>query len=42
MNLLFIGDVVGKGGREAGKQLVPELRREFNCQFGVATVSSSS
>lgn len=35
MNMLFIGDVVGKGGREAVKQLVPELRREFNCQFVV-------
>jgi metallophosphoesterase (TIGR00282 family) len=33
MNLLFIGDVVGKGGRKAIKELVPELRREFNCQF---------
>jgi len=31
MNLLFIGDIVGKGGRKAVKQLVPELRREFNC-----------
>ena len=35
MNILFIGDVVGKGGREAVRQLVPELRREFNCQFVV-------
>ena len=35
MNLLFIGDVVGKGGRRAVKELVPELRREFNCQFCV-------
>lgn len=33
MNLLFIGDVVGKGGRRAIKEIVPELKREFNCQF---------
>ena len=35
MNLLFVGDIVGKGGRRAVKELVPELRREFNCQFCV-------
>lgn len=35
MNLLFAGDIVGKGGREAVKELLPELRREFNCQFCV-------
>ncbi|MDD5728186.1 MAG: TIGR00282 family metallophosphoesterase [Victivallales bacterium] len=36
MNLLFIGDIVGRGGREAVKRMVPELRREFNCQFCIA------
>ncbi len=36
MNLLFIGDIVGKGGREAVRELVPQLRREFNCQFVIA------
>ena len=35
MNLLFVGDIVGKGGRKAIKHLVPELRQEFNCQFCV-------
>jgi metallophosphoesterase (TIGR00282 family) len=33
MNLLFIGDVVGKGGRTAVNALVPELRRKYNAQF---------
>ena len=33
MNFIFLGDVVGKGGRVAVKQLVPELKREFNAQF---------
>ena len=36
MNLLFIGDIVGKGGRKAVLELAPELRREFNCSFCVA------
>ncbi|MCI5779357.1 MAG: YmdB family metallophosphoesterase [Lentisphaeria bacterium] len=35
MNLIFLGDVVGKGGRNAVKKLLPELRREFNAQFAV-------
>ena len=35
MNLIFLGDVVGKGGRNAVKQLLPELKREFNAQFAV-------
>ncbi len=36
MNLLFIGDIVGKGGRKAVKKLVPELRQKFGCVFCVA------
>ena len=35
MNLIFLGDVVGKGGRAAVKRLIPELKREFNAQFVV-------
>ena len=42
MNMLFIGDVVGKGGREAVKRLVPELRREFNCQFVVVNAENAA
>lgn len=33
MNFLFVGDVVGKGGRMALKQLIPQLRQEFNVAF---------
>jgi metallophosphoesterase (TIGR00282 family) len=40
MNLLFIGDVVGKGGRTAVKELVPELRRQYNCSFCIANVEN--
>ena len=42
MNLIFIGDVVGRGGREAVKKLVPELRREFNAQFVVVNAENSA
>lgn len=35
MKFLFIGDVVGKGGREALKKLVPLLRQEYHVAFVV-------
>ena len=34
--LLFIGDIVGHGGREAVKTLVPQLREEFGCSLCIA------
>ncbi len=40
MNLLFIGDIVGKGGRKAVLELAPVLRREFNCSFCVANAEN--
>lgn len=42
MKLLFFGDVVGKGGREALKLAVPELRRKFNAQFVIANGENSA
>ncbi len=36
MKILLIGDIVGKGGRRAVCDLVPQLRREFDCGFCVA------
>jgi 2',3'-cyclic-nucleotide 2'-phosphodiesterase len=42
MNILFIGDVVGKGGRNAVKKLVPEIRQEFNCSFCIANGENSA
>ena len=36
MNALFIGDIVGKGGRRAVNALVPQLRQEYGCCFCVA------
>lgn len=40
MNLLFIGDIVGKGGRKAAKELIPELRREFDCSFCIVNAEN--
>jgi metallophosphoesterase (TIGR00282 family) len=36
INLLFVGDIVGKGGRRAVRELVPELRELYECAFVVA------
>ncbi|MCQ2378766.1 MAG: YmdB family metallophosphoesterase [Victivallaceae bacterium] len=42
MKILFIGDVVGKGGREAVRRLVPDLRREFNAQLVIVNGENSA
>ena len=42
MKLLFIGDIVGKGGRETVRNLVPELRRELGVSFVVANAENSA
>ena len=42
MNMLFLGDVVGKGGRTAVKKLLPDLKREFNAQFAVVNGENSA
>jgi len=42
LNLLFLGDVVGKGGRCAVRDMVPELKREFNCSFVVVNAENSA
>ena len=42
MTFIFLGDVVGKGGRNAVKALLPELRREFNAQFAVVNGENSA
>ncbi|MFA6930185.1 MAG: TIGR00282 family metallophosphoesterase [Lentisphaeria bacterium] len=40
MKILFIGDIVGKGGREAVQALVPGLRREYKCDFCIANAEN--
>ena len=42
MNLIFLGDVVGKGGRNAVKRVLPELRREYNAQFAIVNGENSA
>ncbi|NOY75819.1 MAG: YmdB family metallophosphoesterase, partial [Kiritimatiellaeota bacterium] len=42
MNLLFIGDIVGKGGRLAVREMVSNLKKEFNCSFCVANGENSA
>jgi len=36
MRILFVGDIVGKGGRNTVNLVVPKLLREYSCQFCVA------
>lgn len=36
LNLLFVGDIVGKGGRKATAHFVPELRRDLSCGLVIA------
>lgn len=42
LKILFIGDVVGKGGRRAVKALLPELKREYGCSFAVVNAENSA
>ena len=42
MNLIFLGDVVGKGGRAAVVKLLSELKKEFNAQFAVVNGENSA
>jgi len=42
MNILFIGDVVGKPGREVIKKLLPGLKKEYNLQFVIANAENAA
>jgi hypothetical protein len=42
MNILFIGDIVGSPGREAMKQLLPELKKEYNLDFVIANAENAA
>ena len=42
MKILFIGDVVGKPGREAVAALIPKLRREHGLDFIIANGENSA
>lgn len=40
MNLLFIGDMVGKSSRKAAKRVIPEIRKKYNCSFVIANAEN--
>lgn len=42
LKLLFIGDVVGKGGRRAVKELIPKFKREYGCSFVIVNAENSA
>jgi len=42
MNILFIGDIVGSPGREAVKQLLPGLKKEYNLDFIIANAENAA
>ncbi|MCM8795707.1 MAG: TIGR00282 family metallophosphoesterase [Candidatus Omnitrophica bacterium] len=42
MKVLFIGDIVGKPGREAIKKLLPQLKKEYNLDFVIANAENAA
>lgn len=42
MNVLIIGDIVGKGGRTTAARLIPLLRQEFACEFCIVNGENSA
>jgi len=42
MNILFIGDIIGSPGREAVRELLPELQKEYKLDFVVANAENAA
>lgn len=42
LKLLFVGDVVGKGGRRAVKDLLPKLKKEYGCTFAIVNAENAA
>ena len=42
MRLLFVGDIVGRAGRNAAISLVPQLRNELNLDFVIANAENAA
>lgn len=42
MNILFIGDIVGAPGREAVKELLPQLKKEYQLDFALANAENAA
>jgi len=42
MNILFIGDIVGKPGREAIKSLLPKIKAQEDIEFTIANAENAA
>ncbi len=42
MKIIFIGDIVGRPGREAVKKLLPELKKEHGIDFSIANAENAA
>jgi len=42
MNILFIGDIVGSPGRQAVRELLPGLKKEFELNFAIANAENAA
>ena len=42
MNLLVIGDIVGRPGRQAVRNLLPDIVRQYNIEFTIANAENAS
>lgn len=42
MKILFIGDIVGSPGREAVKELLPQLQKEYSLDFVIANAENAA
>lgn len=42
MNILFIGDISGRPGRNALKKILPDLQKEFDVDFTITNVENAS
>ena len=42
MNILFIGDIVGRPGRQTVKTLLPQLKKEFCLDFVIANIENAA
>jgi len=42
MNILFIGDIMGRNGRDAVFELLPEIKNEYNIDYTIANGENAS
>ncbi len=42
MNILCVGDIVGRTGRETVKKLLPEIKKEFSVDFSIVNAENSA